>query len=46
MLKYKKDCPLFLYTEGKIHLYPSVYLYFYATALLDKSMHTCNITLV
>ena len=29
--KKKKTVPLFLYFEGQVHLYLSVYLYFYAT---------------
>ena len=31
---YKKTASLFLYFEEQMHLYPCVYLYFYATVIL------------
>ena len=34
--KYKKTAPLYLYFEEQMHLYPFVYLYFYATVFLKQ----------
>ena len=31
-----KKTPLFLYFEGQMHLYPCVYLYFYATIVMKQ----------
>ena len=38
--KYKKTVSLFLYFEGQMHLYLSVYLYFYAIILLKQYLIT------
>ena len=38
MSKYIKTAPLFLYFEGQMHLYPHVYLYFYATIMMKQSL--------
>ena len=40
MSKYKKTAPLFLYFEGHMHLYPCVYLYFYATIVMKQYLIT------
>ena len=38
--KYKKSGAVFLHFEGQMHLYPCVYLYFYAIIVMKQYLIT------